>query len=308
MRFGTVEITPPLISLSVFVTILVFKHTEIALVSTRCDVVVLDGGQNGASRFMGMGAVAEPATFRKLENLLEVAGQLLRFHVKRSEPLYSRRVYQVAAFGQFQHFAERSGVHARVVGVADFRRPQVGVGQNPVDQGRLAHAAVATEQRYLVLQQGDELPYALSCGGGDFMTRIADGLIERHHHAFVMQFVLRQQVGLVENEDNRHAIGLGRSQKTVNKDGACLRMVDRHEEESLVDIRSKDMTLFAQVLRFADNIVAAVFNRRDESRSFLVCNKFNPVTYGDRVGAPDSLQAKVTLYFAFYHLPVVGLH
>ena len=44
-------------------------------------------------------------------------------------------------------------MHACVVGVADFGCPEVGTGQQPVDEGRLAHAAVAAEHGDFSRQQ-----------------------------------------------------------------------------------------------------------------------------------------------------------
>ena len=65
--------------------------------------------------------------------------------------------------GERNHFAEGSGMHACLVGIADFCCTQVGMRYDAVDERRLAHTAVATEQGNLAFQQGAQLLDTLSC-------------------------------------------------------------------------------------------------------------------------------------------------
>ena len=83
---------------------------------------------------MGVGAVAEATVLGKMEDVLEVAGELLRLDVEGAESLDARCVDDIATGGQGEHLAEGSGVHARVVDIADFRRAEVGAGQDTVER------------------------------------------------------------------------------------------------------------------------------------------------------------------------------
>ena len=71
-------------------------------------------------------------------------------------------------------------------------------------------------------------------------------------------------------------------------------MIDRHDQCYLVDIRGQNMTLFAEVGGFADNIVLAVLYLRDP-----VVLDLYIVTYGDGVGTTDSPDTEITFYPAF---------
>ena len=85
-----------------------------------------------------------------------------------------------------------------------------------------------------------------------------------------MALVVAEQIGFVEHQNHRHAIRLSRSQKTVDKRCRRLRMRHRDDEESLIEVGGKNMTLLREVLRLAYDIVTPVVNGRDKSRSFQV--------------------------------------
>ena len=144
----------PLVGLPVFALLLVVEHGEVGLVAALGYVVVLHGLADGAPRLVGMRAVVEAAVLGEVEDLAEIARQLLTPDVEGAEALDARCVDEVAAAGQREHLAESGGVHARVVGLGDVGRAQVGPGQDGVDERRFAHAAVAAEERRLTLQQG----------------------------------------------------------------------------------------------------------------------------------------------------------
>ena len=74
-----------LVGLAVFVFVLVVEHREITLVTALGDVVVFDGFENGAARFVGVGTVGEAALLGKLEDFAEIAGEFLTFHVEGAE-------------------------------------------------------------------------------------------------------------------------------------------------------------------------------------------------------------------------------
>ena len=72
---------------------------------------------------------------------------------------------------------------------------------------------------------------------------VTNRLVEVHHHLLVAHFVVVEQVGLVKHQHNWYAIGLGRGQKAVDKGCGSLGPVNGYDEQSLVDVRSKDVTL-----------------------------------------------------------------
>ena len=81
-----------LVGLAVFVFVLVVEHREITLVTALGDVVVFDGFENGAARFVGVGAVGEAALLGELEDFAEIAGQLLTLHVEGAKTLDAWRI------------------------------------------------------------------------------------------------------------------------------------------------------------------------------------------------------------------------
>ena len=115
-----------------------------------------------------------------------------------------------------------------------------------------------------------------------------------------MTLLVGEYVGLVEHQHRRHAVSLSRSEEAVDEDGACLRIVHRNDEESLVDVGSDDMALLAEVLRLAYDIVAAVVNGGDECRSLLIAHDIHDVAHSHRIGAAYAFQAEVALYLAVY--------
>ena len=74
-----------LVGLAVFVFVLVVEHREIALITAWGDVVVFDGFEDSAARFVGVGTVGEAALLGKLEDFAEIAGEFLTFHVEGAE-------------------------------------------------------------------------------------------------------------------------------------------------------------------------------------------------------------------------------
>ena len=125
-----------LVGLAVFVFVLVVEHREIALITALGDVVVFDGFEDSAARFVGVGTVGEAALFGELEYLLEIAGQLLALHIEGAEPLNARGVNKPGGFTVYgftiyylerNHLREGRGVHTCLVGIADVGYAQVGM-------------------------------------------------------------------------------------------------------------------------------------------------------------------------------------
>ena len=184
--------------------------------------------------------------------------------------------------------------------IADFRRAQVGSRQDVVDECRFAYAAIAAQQRLLVLQHRQNGVHAQARCSRYSHALIPYRLVQTHHHLLIMTLLVGEYVGLVEHQHRRHAVSLSRSEEAVDEDGACLRIVHRNDEESLVDVGSDDMALLAEVLRLAYDIVAAVVNGGDECRSFLIAHYVYDVAHSHRIGAAYAFQAEVALYLAVY--------
>ena len=123
-----------------------------------------------------------------------------------------------------------------------------------------------------------------------------------------MAFLFTQQVGLVEHKRHRHAVSLGRSEEAVYEGGACLRIVNRHDKESLVYVCRNDVALLAQVLRLTDDVVVTVLDGVDKGCALLVTNDLHTVAHSHRIGAAYALEAEVALYLAVHNGAVVGLH
>ena len=85
-----------LIGGAVFAFVFVFEHGEVRLITAFGDVVILERLQHSTSRLMGVGTVGEAAILGELEDLLEIAGQLLGFNIEGSETLDSRRINKPA--------------------------------------------------------------------------------------------------------------------------------------------------------------------------------------------------------------------
>jgi hypothetical protein len=75
------------ISFSIFAIILVVEHRKVRLITALGNKMIIDGLQNGTSRFMGMGAVRKTALLGIFEYLTEIAGQFLAFHIEGTEAL-----------------------------------------------------------------------------------------------------------------------------------------------------------------------------------------------------------------------------
>ena len=132
-------------------------------------------------------------------------------------------------------------MHAGVVGGGDSGGAQLHTGNELVEQGRLAHPAVAAEEADAVAQgiaQGIE---SLAGGCRDDAALIAHILIEVDHHVLQSALIVVEQVVLVEHQHHRYAVGLGRGEEAVDEGGGSLGIVDRDQEEGLVYIGGDDM-------------------------------------------------------------------
>ena len=267
-----------LISFAVFVFVLVVEHREIALVTALGDEMVLDSLEDGTTGFVCVGAVGEAALLGEFEDFAEIAGELLAFHVEGAEAFDAWGVDEptllaigywllaILRWGQFpcdgNHFGEGGGVGACLMGFADVGHTLVGVRDETIDERRLANARVAAEERDLAFEQGPQGFDAFARLCRDSVTLIANSLVELNHHLLIVELVVGEQVGLIEYKYHGHAIGLCRRQETVDEGCGGLRAADGDDEQSLIDIGSKDMALLGEVDALADDVVATVLDFR----------------------------------------------
>ena len=90
-------------------------------------------------------------------------------------------------------------MHSRLVCLADVSHPLVGMRHQPVNQRRLSHATIATQQGNLPFQLFSQCLHTIPVKGRDGTAFIAYRLIEVYHHLLIMQFLLTEQVRLVED-------------------------------------------------------------------------------------------------------------
>ena len=225
---------------------------------------------------------------RGLEYLLEITAYLLRLHIKRAKAFDARRIDEIASGRELYHLAEGSRVHAGIVRIGDFCRAQVHTRHQCIDKRRLAHPTVAAQHRHPVRQQRTQPVYAIALHRRHLATDIAHSLVERDHHLLVMTLLGSKQIGLVEDQHHRHAVGFGRGQESVYERGRSLRMADRDHEKGLVHIGGDDVALLGEILRLAHDIVAPVLYLRDKGCTLGVAHYLHTVTHSHGIGAADA--------------------
>ena len=264
--------------------------------------MVLDSIEDGTTGFVSMETVAEAALTGVMEDLAEIAGQLLWLHVEGTEALDARCVDEVAAARQAYHLREGGSMRACVMGIADLCSLQISSRHQAVDERGLPHSTVATKQSDFISQQGTEFLDALARGCRYLSALVADGLVETYHELLVAQLVGIELVGLVEHQYDRYAIGLGRSQETVDEGSGSLWPLYGDDEKSLVDVGRNDMALLGEVDALADNVVATVV---DVGNPTFGINS-HTVAYGYGIGAPDAFDTEITLDLTIKELAIVG--
>jgi hypothetical protein len=66
------------------------------------------------------------------------------------------------------------------------------------------------------------------------------------------------------------------------------------------------MTLFGEVDTFTDNVITAILDLGNKSRTLVVRYNLYPIAHGYRVSTTDTFQSKVTLYLTLNQLAIVG--
>ncbi len=299
-----------LIGGAVFAFVFVFEHGEVRLITAFGDVVILECLQHSTSRLMGVGTVGETAILGKLEDLLEIAGQLLGFNIEGSETLDTRCINEPAQIrgegggvrGERYHLTKRCGMLAGVMGIGNLGSALRGARNQAIDECGLPHPTITAQQSDFAFEQLTQHIDTLTRLGRHLMTSIANSLVEVDHRILIATQIIIQEIGLIEHQDHWDTIGLSRSQESVDKRGGGLGIHHRDYQQGLVDIRSQNMALFGKINTFSNNVVLAIFNFRYP----VPLTDRNPVAYSYRVSRADSLESKISFDFRLNQLAIVG--
>ena len=291
-------------SLAVFAGFLVVEHGEVGLVAALGDEVIFEGLKDGTAGLVGVGAVGKATVLGETENFFEITCQFFRFHIEGAKALDARCIDEPPLSNR-NHLAECSSMQAGVVGIGDLGGAEIGPGHEAIDEGGLPHPAVAAQEGDLAGQQRLEQIDAIARFGRDLQALVTDGFVECDHHLLVTGLVGIKQIGLVEYEDDRYAIGLGRGEEAVDEGGRGLGVVDGDNEQCLIDIGGDDMALLREINTLANNVIASVTDVGDEGCALLVGDNRHTITDGDRVSATDTFQAKVALHLTIKKLAIV---
>ena len=66
------------------------------------------------------------------------------------------------------------------------------------------------------------------------------------------------------------------------------------------------MTLFGEVLRLTDDVVATILNSGDQRGTLGIWHQFHPVANSHGIGTADALQAEVAFHLRINQLAIVG--
>jgi len=162
-------------------------------------------------------------------------------HIYRIESLNSRSVDDVSFLFDFEHFGIGGNVSPFVVVIRYRAYLGLNVRIEPVDQRRLAHTGVAGQKADFTSYQRAHFLYAFAFESGYFQARIGDGFVEPNQRFEVFGIFSPVEVYFVEKQAAGNAIGFGRSQKAVYKNGMSLRVVYGDHQYGQVDISRQNM-------------------------------------------------------------------
>src|SRR5690554_2843225 len=197
---------------------------------------------------MAMAAVAEATAAQVISKLDEAFRHLLLVQVAEAELPDAGGVDQLGGLGVGQGIEPRRG--GGVGALARVLRQRADakflVGQQAVDQRRLADAALAHEHRGAPGQAGVQGIEALLALGGGGHHRVAQPLAA----------ILGQQVDLVEHQHRGDASGLGGDQVAVDQVGVGLGL-HGEDDQDLVDIGRHRLELAPGVGAFQHAVALA---------------------------------------------------
>ena len=117
-----------------------------------------------------------------------------------------------------------------------------------------------------------------------------------------------EQVHLVEDDDDGHAICFGTCQEAVYEGSACFGMLQCDHQSCLVHVGRYDVALLGEIGGLAYDIVAALLDVGDIGNAIDRLSEHNPVAYSHRVGATYAFEPEVALDAAIDEVAFIGLH
>ena len=250
------------------------------------DLAALDGFLHRASRFRVVAAVAESAFAEQRTQFHERGRDVLGVEVRQSEFLHARRIDDPAVRVDRVERRLRRGMTPclqRRGDLADFRR---GIGQQCVDQRRLAHARLPDQHAALPDKQRREFARMVARAGPDH------GIAERGQWRQArLERRETGEVALVRDQDETAAGAFGGDRPAMDE-FVVVRRIGRHDAEDLRDVGGDEllaMRIGAIAQRRARQDVGdhAFVVRREVDRDPVAARD------GSRAAAQDAKQRRV---------------
>ena len=299
---------------AIFSLFLVVEHGEVGGVARGSEPVGFESFDDGTTRFLGVGAVGEATTFSEGKDVAEVVGDFFRLHVERAKPLDTGDVDEAArrliiGRRKVEEFAESGGVHPRAVGVGNFGRLHLRIGNELIEQRAFAHARMSGQKGDFPREPWTQCFQSVAGERRNLVHLVAHVGVDVREVVGRDAFVVGQIVHFVEHQHDGDAIGFGRSQEAVDESGAGLGARQGGHQEGLVDVGGEDVALFGEVGSFADDVVAAWVDGGDESEFALaVVAQRHAISHRHGVGGADAFEAEIAFDAAFDELPFIGAH
>ena len=227
------------------------------------------------------------------EQIGKIAAHFVVGDVDQAEALDARRIDQIAALLERIHLRESRRMLPPAAARRDLARADVQRGIDRPDQRRLADARIAGQQRDFPRQTRFQRFHSVAPLGARLQHLVAGQRIRvQEGGPGLAQLVGHIQIALIEHERRRYAIRLGRHQKAVDELVVRGRAVQRHDQESLIDVRRDDMRLFRQVRGAANDVVAAGTDADDRGRTVVGRLVLDPIADHHRIGGAAAPQTQ----------------
>ena len=191
-------------------------------------------------------AVAETATADQIVELDKPGFHIRPAHVAQTKLANTRGVDQLAATREVEQPRRGRGVRALTGNFGQWSDPQVDLGQQAVDQRRLAHARLTHKHTDVPVQLGLQLLHAVAVMCGHFQHRITQLTINPQQRIQRRGVLLVNQVGFVEQQQRTNPRMLGGDQITVDQVGVWLGHRREHNHDH-VDVGGNRLELATAV-------------------------------------------------------------
>ena len=223
-------------------------------------------------------AVAEAAVADQLAELDEAIFHIVTADVAQAKFADTRRVDQVATVGEVVQPRRGGGVRALARPFRQVADTGASVGQQAVDQRRLAHARLADEHADMAIQRLLQALHAIALMGGDLQQRIAEVAVHLEHGVEGRCVFFVDQVGLVQQQQRTNAGVFGCNQVAIDQVGVRLGGWGEDDDDQ-VDVGRHRLEL-AMVVRPAQ--LGAARHLRDDHADALVAGAPHHAIAGDQ--------------------------